>query len=98
VINIPITSPISTTLKINWSKVNTGATGAQGNPGADAIFAIVESTSGRVVFTDSDNAPIELKASLYVGGTIQTSELTYSWTSIPTGIAGNTNVLEVSRN
>lgn len=97
VINVPITSPVSTTLKINWSKVNTGATGATGDAGADAIFAIVESTSGKVVFTDSDSAAIELKASLYVGGTVQASNVTYSWTSIPAGITGNKNILEVSR-
>lgn len=94
VIDIPITSPVSTTLKINWSKVNTGATGATG---ADAIFAIVESTSGKVVFTDSDSTAIELKASLYVGGTVQVSNVTYSWTSVPVGITGNKNILEVSR-
>ena len=97
VINVPITSPVSTTLKINWSKVNTGATGATGDAGADAIFAIVESASGKVVFTDSDSTAIELKASLYVGGTVQASNVTYSWTSIPAGITGNNNILEVSR-
>ena len=93
VIDIPITSPVSTTLKINWSKVNTGATGAAG---ADAIFAIVESTSGRVVFTDSDDGDITLKASLYKGGALQSDNVSYSWTSIPEGISGTGKSLAVS--
>ena len=28
VVNVPVTSPVETTLQIQWSKVNTGATGA----------------------------------------------------------------------
>ncbi len=32
-ISVPITSPINTTLKITWSKINTGATGQQGTAG-----------------------------------------------------------------
>lgn len=94
VLNIPITSPVSTTLKINWSKVNTGATGATG---ADAVFAIVESTSGKVIFTDADSGAITLEASLYLGGSEQTSNVTYSWTSIPSGITGSGKTLQISR-
>lgn len=93
-LTIPVTSPVSTTLYITWSKVNTGAAGANG---ADAIFAIVESTSGRIVFTDTDNSNIILKASLYIGGTVQNSDVTYSWTSIPSGITGSGSTLEVTR-
>lgn len=93
-LTIPITSPVSTTLYITWSKVNTGASGANG---ADAIFAIVESTSGRIVFTDTDNSDITLKAFLYIGGTVQKSDITYSWTSIPSGITGSEPTLKVSR-
>lgn len=97
-INIPITSPVSTTLKINWSKVNNGPTGAKGEAGADAIFAVVESTSGKLVFTDSDSSPIELRAYLNKGGAIQTSNVTYSWRSIPEGISEvTTQTLTVSR-
>ena len=88
-LTIPITSPVSTTLYITWSKVNTGASGAA------AIFAIVESTSGRIVFTDTDNSNIILKASLYIGGTVQNSDITYFWTSIPSGITGTEPTLEV---
>lgn len=97
-INIPITSPVSTTLKINWSKVNNGPTGAKGEAGADAIFAVVESTSGKLVFTDSDSSPIELRAYLNKGGAIQTDNVTYSWRSIPEGISEiTTQTLTVSR-
>ena len=96
-INIPITSPVSTTLKINWSKVNNGPTGAKGEAGADAIFAVVESTSGKLVFTDSDSSPIALRAYLNKGGAIQTNDVTYSWRSIPEGISGNKSTLTVSR-
>lgn len=97
-INIPITSPVSTTLKINWSKVNSGPTGAKGEAGADAIFAVVESTSGKLVFTDSDSSPIELRAYLNKGGAIQTDNVTYSWRSIPEGISEvTTQTLTVSR-
>lgn len=96
-INIPITSPVSTTLKINWSKVNNGPTGAKGEAGADAIFAVVESISGKLVFTDSDSAPIELKAYLNKGGVIQTNDVTYLWKSIPLGVGGSKQTLTVSR-
>ena len=95
-LSVPITSPVNTTLYITWSKVNTGATGANG---ADAIFAIVESTSGKVVFTDADSGDITLKASLYIGGAVQTSGVSYSWTSIPAGtdVTGTDQTLVVSR-
>lgn len=71
--------------------------GAKGEAGADAIFAIVESTSGKVIFTDADSGDIALKASLYVGGVVQTSNVSYSWTSIPSGVTGSGQTLTVSR-
>lgn len=67
--------------------------------GAAAIFAIVESTTGQIVFTDTNAENIQLKASLYIGGTIRTDEdVTYSWTSIPSGITGSDSTLTISRN
>lgn len=94
VINIPITSPISTTLKINWSKVNTGATGAAG---ADAIFAVVES-NGKTIFADSDSNPITLTAKLYIGGEVASDDIVnYAWTSIPEGKTGDTKQLVINR-
>ncbi len=35
VLNVPITSPISTTLTLQWCKVNQGATGSPGTPGTN---------------------------------------------------------------
>ena len=63
----------------------------------DAIFAVVESTSGKLVFTDSDSAPIELKAYLNKGGVIQTNDVTYLWKSIHLGVGGSKQTLTVSR-
>ena len=84
---------------IEFAKVSTGLQGVDGTPGgagADAVFAIVESTSGKVVFTDSDSDNITLRAKLYVGGAIQ-DKVTYTWSSIPSGISGTGATLEVPR-
>ena len=90
-INIPITSPVSTTLKINWSKVNTGAAGD------DAVFAVVES-NGKTIFTDSDSNPITLTAKLYIGGEVASDDIVnYAWTSIPEGKTGDTKQLVINR-
>lgn len=93
-ITVPITSPISTNLYITWSKVNTGATGESG---ADAIFAIVESISGKVIFSEDASEDITLQAKLYVGGEVIEKDLSYSWTSIPSGITGTEKNLVISR-
>lgn len=69
--------------------------GAKGEAGDDAIFAVVESISGKIIFTDSDSSDIELKATLFVGG-VET-EAAYSWTSVPSGKSGSTRVLTVTR-
>jgi hypothetical protein len=92
-IYVPITSPVSTTLTINWSKVNTGASGEKG---ADAVMAIVESDS-KTIFSDADSTNITLKAKLYVGGKHTTSNVTYSWCSIPEGASGTSSTLTVAR-
>lgn len=95
-IYVPITSPVSTTLVINWSKVNTGATGAAG---ADAIFAVVESTS-KIVFSDTQPEDITLNAHLYKGGQKHTNGVSYAWSAIPafpSGTAPKSSVLTVKR-
>lgn len=101
VISIPITSPVETILTINWSKVNTGATGAAGAAGADAIQALVETTDGRIIFTDNNPNNITLQAKLLVGGKIQTENVTYSWTGIPqietNAVLSTNSTLEVNR-
>ena len=44
-INIPITSPVEANLMLSWSKINTGATGATGNNGADAYTVLLTNES-----------------------------------------------------
>ena len=44
-ITIPITSPVSTNLKLSWSKINTGATGEPGTAGSDAYTVILTNES-----------------------------------------------------
>lgn len=92
-IYVPIISPVSTTLVINWSKINTGATGAKGD---NAVFAVVESNS-KIIFSDTDEADIPLYAHLYVGGKKETKNVTYSWSSIPAGTSSTSSVLTVER-
>lgn len=71
--------------------------GATGAAGADAVFAIVESTSGKAIFTDADSGDITLMAKLYVGGSVQVDDVAYSWSSVPEGISGDSATLIVSR-
>ena len=94
---IEISSPVVTSLVINWSKVNTGATGEQGIPGRPGINVEIKSTDGRVIFTDNEASDIVLQAILRVGGVPQTGNVTYSWTSIPAGITGTSNTLVIKR-
>lgn len=54
VINISITSPVSTTLQIRWSKVNTGATGAPGLPATASYTATIVSSNGDKMKTTTD--------------------------------------------
>ena len=44
-INIPITSPVNTSLILNWSKVNAGASGIDGEPGEDAYTVVLTNAS-----------------------------------------------------
>lgn len=55
------------TKKFSWSKAMTGATGAQGNAGSDAISIAVISSAG-TIFKNSSIATT-LTAHVYVGGT-----------------------------
>ena len=99
VINIPITSPVSTTLQIQWSKVNTGATGTS------AFVLTVYSPDG-TVFTNglaNDGTTISLKAQYFQGSTDLTANsnskflwekyVSGSWTTVQAeaaGTSGNT--------
>lgn len=93
-IEITITAPVKTTLYLNWSKTNSG------KKGESAIYAIVQSTNGKVGFTDEKPEDITLKADLYADGIIQSdTAVSYNWTSIPESAAalGTTKTLTVKR-
>ena len=102
VVNIPVTSPVATTLQIQWSKVNTGASGSAG---AGAFNLSVYSPSG-TVFTNGladSSDEITLIAQYYQGATDLTTNTksaylwqkyeSGSWTDVQaeaTGANGNT--------
>ena len=71
--------------------------GAKGESGADAVFAIVESVDGKIIFTDNDSSDITLSANLFVGGVIIEDSVIYNWTSIPEGVTGTNKKLTISR-
>lgn len=96
VLNVPVTSPVNTTLKINWSKVNTGATGAAGEDGADGADAVVFSIyapNGTVFQNGSGTLVIQTAA--YKGSSPITSGATYAWAKYASGswatISGETS-------
>ena len=71
-ISVPVTSPVETTLRIQWSKVNTGATGTA------AYVLIVYSPDG-TVFTNgqaNDTDEITLQAQFYQGSSTRTASST----------------------
>lgn len=79
-LSVPITSPVATTLLIHWSKVNTGATGAAGTPGAAGENAIVFSLyapNGSVFLNQTGTLTIQTAA--YNGTAPITSGATYVW-------------------
>ena len=71
---VPITSPVSTTLYINWSKVNSGADGAAG---ANAIVFSLYAPQGTVFINGSGT--LLLQTSAYDGSSPITSGATYEW-------------------
>lgn len=77
---IPVTSPVSTTLKLSWSKVNTGATGATGT---NAIVFEVWAPNG-TVFTNGEGT-LSLAARGYDGTTEISSGATYQWYKYASG-------------
>lgn len=93
VLSVPVTAPVSTTLKINWSKVNTGATGATGAAGADAIVFSIYAPSSTVFQNGSGTLTIQTAA--YKGATAITSGATYAWAKYSSGswttISGQTS-------
>lgn len=82
-ISVPITSPVSTTLKIQWSKVNTGASGT------GAFVLTVYSPDGTVFTNGTANGgtSITLKAQFFQGSTDRTasSSVLYLWQKYSSG-------------
>lgn len=79
-ISVPITSPVSTTLKIQWSKVNTGATGQDGK--SAVVFALY-APDGEVFVNQQGELTIETQA--YIGSTKIESGATYEWAVYSSG-------------
>lgn len=79
-INIPITSPITTTLQITWSKVNTGATGTAGE---NAVVFTLYAPEGTTFINQGGDLPVATQA--YNGSTPITSGATYAWYKYTSG-------------
>lgn len=98
-ISIPITSPVSTILSLTWSKVNTGATGAQGatgSAGADA-YTVLLTNESHIFPGDVSNAiasTATTQALAYKGSEVQpvtivsVNGVAAATNSTATGIAG----------
>ena len=70
------------TRKFTWSKAVTGATGAQGNPGVDAITIAIEASSGTVFKNSSGSTTLTAhvyKAGAEVTGTALSNLGTIKW-------------------
>lgn len=81
VIQIPITSPIDTTLYLTWSKVNTGTPGIDGNPGSDAYTVVLTNESNTFV-GDISNA---------IAGSVTTQVLAYKGSAAQTVTISSVN-------
>ena len=95
-LSVPITAPVSTTLLIHWSKVNTGATGAAGVPGTAGQNAVVFSLyapNGSVFLIQTGSLTIQTSA--FDGTTAISSGATYVWKRYVSGawqtISGQTS-------
>lgn len=73
-ITIPVNTPVSTKLILNWSKVNSGAQGPQGNRGSDA-YTVLLTNESHIFAGDISNA---------VDGSATTQVLAYNGTAAQT--------------
>ena len=103
VVNVPVTSPVETTLQIQWSKVNTGATGA-------SVYVLTIYAPGGTVFTNglaNDTDFLTVKAQYYYGTTDYTANtkaqflwekfVSGAWTTVQAEATGNNgNTLTVN--
>lgn len=76
-LSVPVTSPVNTTLTIAWSKVCTGATGA------DAVVFSIYAPDGSVFVNGKGS--LEIKTSAYLGSTEITSDASYIWAKYGSG-------------
>lgn len=74
---VPITAPVAVTLKIHWSKVNTGATGATGAAGASAVVFSLYAPNGTVFVNGQGTLTIQTAA--YLGTSVISSGAAYAW-------------------
>ncbi len=77
---MPVTSPVNTTLKITWTKVNTGATGAAGQ---NAVVFSLYAPNGTVFVNGEGSLTIQTAA--YSGSTPITSGAAYVWAKYASG-------------
>ncbi len=77
VVNVPITSPVSTTLQIQWSKVNTGASGT-----TPVVFSLYAPQG--TVFNNGEGS-LTIQTAAYSGTTAITSGATYAWAKYNNG-------------
>lgn len=82
-IEVPVTSPVKTTLKISWAKVNTEATGTPGAAGADAVAFSLYAPEGTVFLNGAGQLTIQTAA--YKGTAAITSGATYVWKKYVSG-------------
>ena len=107
-VSVPVTSPVNTTLVIQWSKVNTGATGSAGT----AAYVLTVYSPDGTVFTNglaNDSDEITINAQFYQGATNLTANANsyYLWEKYESGAwttvkaeaaaaAGNTLTVEAA--
>ena len=77
---VPVTSPVQTTLRIAWSKVNTGAAGAAG---VSAVVFSLYAPNGTVFVNGQGSLTIQTAA--YVGTTAIASGASYVWKKYASG-------------
>ena len=73
-LSVPITSPVNTTLTINWSKVNTGATGAAGK---NAVIFSILAPEG-TVFSNGEGTLL-LQAYAFEGASEIEGDVAFAW-------------------
>ena len=76
-LSVPVTAPVSTTLTIRWSKVNTGASGASA-----VVFSLFAPEG--TVFTNGEGT-LTIQTAAYSGAAAITSGATYAWARYASG-------------